>query len=353
MSKTMDNLIKDTSALVTFQAGKSVKGTILSANGSRVLLELPGGATGLITRKEATGFGEQEELQEGAQLEAAVIDPENEQGLVLLSLRKASQDNAWAELNVLKEESRIIKVKIEDANKGGLIARYKGLKAFLPVSQLMPMNYPRVEGADSGAILQKLQSHKGKEFTVIVMNVSRDEGKIIISEKLSHQAQMEETLKNIQIGDTVEGVVSGVVKFGIFVTLGGIEGLVHVSELEWGHVSNPGKNHSVGDKVEVLIIGKERGKLSFSIKQLSEDPWVKYAEKFSEGAEVEGKVTRWNDNGVFIEIENDVQGLFSLSNFDVQRGSELTGNIKDGDTLKGKILNVNVSSHRLELEKIA
>jgi len=349
----MDNLINgDDSALVSFKAGKSVKGTILSVNESRILLELPGGVTGLITRREATGYGESEELQEGAQLEAVVIDPENEQGLVLLSLRRASQDNAWAELNVLQEESRIIKVKIEDANKGGLIARYKGLKAFLPVSQLMPVNYPRVEGADSGAILQKLQSHQGKEFTVVVMNVSRDEGKIIISEKLSHKAQMEETLKNIQVGDIVEGTVSGVVKFGIFITFGGVEGLVHVSELEWGHVSNPGKNYSMGDKVEVLIIGNEKGKLSFSIKQLSEDPWIKNAEKFSEGQEVEGTVTRWNDNGVFIEIENDVQGLFPLAEFDVERGSELTGTIKDGETLKGIVVSINTDSHRLELNKI-
>lgn len=349
----MDSLLaKDSSALVIFKPGQSVKGTIVDANPSRCLLELEGGIVAIITKREIGGFASEDELAVGAEVEATVIDPENEQGLVILSLRRASQDTAWAELNVISEEARAIKVKIEEANKGGLMAQYKGLKAFLPVSQLMPLNYPRVEGAEAGEILKKLQAHIGKEFVVKVINVNREEGKIIISEKLANQMQAQDTLKNIQIGDVVEGVVSGVVKFGIFVTFGGVEGLVHVSELEWGHVSDPGRNYKVSDKIEVLIIGKESGKLSFSIKQLSEDPWLKNTEKYSEGDEVTGKIVRWNDNGVFIEIENDVQGLFSLDQFGVERGSELVGKIKDGDELKGKILKINISSHRLELEKI-
>ena len=163
---------------------------------------------------------------------------------------------------------------------------------------------------------------------------------------------MKETLKNIQIGDVVNGVVSGVVKFGLFVTFGGIEGLVHVSEMEWGHVSDPSKNHSIGDKLEVMIIGKEGDKLSFSIKQLSEDPWLQTASNYSEGQEVTGKVTRWNDNGVFIEINSEVQGLFSLDQFDVERGGELTGTIKEGQEMTGKIAVVNTDSHRLELTRV-
>ncbi len=353
-TNVMDNLLsKDDGALVSFKAGESVKGTVLDANASRVIMELPGGTTGLITRREASGFGtEGEELEAGVQIEATVVDPENDQGLVMLSLRRASQDTAWAELSAIMEEERIIKVKIEEANKGGLMAKYKGLKSFLPVSQLMPMNYPRVEGADAGEILKRLQTHIGKEFAVRVLNVDREQGKIIISEKLAHESQMGETLKNIQIGDVVEGVVSGVVKFGIFVTFGGVEGLVHVSELEWGHVSDPGRNFNIGDKVEVLIIGKDGDKLSFSIKQLSEDPWLQYAEKYSDGQEVSGKVTRWNDNGVFIEIEVDVQGLFELSQFGVEKATDLGNAVKEGETLTGKVLSVNTDSHRLELEKI-
>lgn len=346
----MENLLsKDDSALVLFKAGQTVKGSIVDVTSSRTLLELPGGTTGIITKREGSVYGDEEENDIGAEIEATVIDPENDQGLVMLSLRRASQDTAWAELNTIEEDERIIKVKIEDANKGGLMARYKGLKAFLPVSQLMPMNYPRVEGADSAEILRKLQSHIGKEFAVRALNVNREEGKIIISEKLAHETQMKSTLKDIQIGDVVEGVVSGVVKFGLFVTFGGVEGLVHVSEMEWGHVSDPSKNHGIGDKVEVMIIGKENGKLSFSIKQLSEDPWIETSSQYTEGQEVSGKVTRWNDNGVFIEVTPEVQGLFSIDQFDAERGSDLTSKVNEGDTMKGKIAMVNVDAHRLEL----
>lgn len=349
----MKNLLAhDSSALVVLKPGQSVQGTIIDTNPSRVLLELEGGAIAIITKREIGSFAEEDDLVQGADVKATVIDSENEQGLVVLSLRRASQDMAWAELSVMQEETRAIKVKIEEANKGGLMARYKGLKAFLPVSQLMPLNYPRVEGAESGAILKKLQEHIGKEFVVKVINVNREEGKIIISEKLAHQAQAGETLKNIQIGDVVEGVVSGVVKFGIFVSFGGVEGLVHVSELEWGHVSDPGKNYKVGDKVEVLIIGKMSEKLSFSIKQLSKDPWLKFTEKYAVDQEVLGRIVRWNDNGVFVEVEPEVQGLFSLNQFDVEKGHDLIGKIKDGDEIKGKILKINTDSHRLELEKI-
>lgn len=349
----MQNLLsKDDSALVIFKAGQTIKGAIVDVTPSRTLLELPGGATGIITKREGAVYGDESATEVGAEIEATVIDPENEQGLTMLSLRRASQDTAWAELSTIQDDERIIKVKIEEANKGGLMAKYKGLKAFLPVSQLMPMNYPRVEGADSAEILRKLQAHIGKEFAVRALNVSREEGKIIISEKLAHKTQMKETLKNIQIGDVVEGVISGVVKFGLFVTFGGVEGLVHVSEMEWGHVSDPSKNHSISDKVEVMIIGKEGDKLSFSIKQLSEDPWLKTAANYSEGQEVTGKVTRWNDNGVFIEISSEVQGLFSIDQFDAERGSELTAQVKEGQELTGKIAMINTDAHRLELTRV-
>jgi len=193
MATTMKNLLaKDDSGLVNFRVGQSIKGKVIDANASRILLELEGGVTGMITKREIGAYASEEDVTEGAEIEATIIDPENEQGLVVLSLRRASQDTAWAELNTIADEERTIKVKIEDANKGGLMARYKGLKAFLPVSQLMPKNYPRVEGADSGEILRKLQSHVGKEFVVKAINVNREEGKIIISEKKAHDEQMAE-----------------------------------------------------------------------------------------------------------------------------------------------------------------
>ena len=348
---TMQDLIgSDDAGIIIYKYGQSLKGVVIDANQSRVLLELPSGQVGIITKKETIRHEHKiEEIDNGTEIEAIVLDPENESGLVVLSLRRASIDTAWSELGKMSDENRILRVKIEDANKGGLIAHYKGLKAFLPVSQLTPMNYPRVSDGSGTAILRRLQEHIGKIFAVRLMGVNREEGRIIISEKAAHDEQIEQALSNISEGDQVKGIVSGIMKFGIFVTFNGIEGLVHLSELDWAHVSDPGKKYSIGDKVEVLVIGKDGEKLSFSIKRLTEDPWLKKVEPFKEGQEVSGKVVRWNQNGVFIEIAPDVQGLFSLDQFGVENYSDLR--MSEGQAMQGEILEINYNSHRLELKK--
>jgi len=347
---TMDPFVsKDNAGVVLYRGGETVTGTVIDVNPYRILLDLPGGVTGIIPKKEATGFGSStEDVAVGQTIEAMIIDAEDDQGLVVLSLRRASQDMAWAELNTMGDEKRIIKVKIEEANKGGLMASYKGLKAFLPVSQLMPLNYPRVNGAEASAILTRLQSHIGKEFAVCIINVDREEEKIILSEKEAYKEQSVETLKNLEEGDRVEGQVSGIVKFGIFVTFGGVEGLVHLSEIDWGHVSNPGDRFALGDKVEVLVIGVDGDKLSFSIKQLHDDPWLEKVKSFKEGQKVSGKILRWNAQGVFIELADDVQGFFSLDQFGVASHSELK--LRDSDTMEGTVTSINTNSHRIELQ---
>ncbi len=347
---TMENLLTKSDDIVLYKAGQTVKGTVIDANSSRILLDLPGGVTGIITKKEATGFGvTTDDVEKGSTVEALVINPETEQGLVALSLRRASQENVWAELNLSLDEERIIKVKITEANKGGLIASYKGIRAFLPVSQLTPLNYPRVDGAEAGAILQKLNEHVGKEFAVRAINVDRENGKLIVSEKAAHEDAKQETLKNLSVGDVVKGTVSGVVKFGIFVTFGGVEGLVHLSELDWGHVSNPAKIYSLGDKVEVVILSIDSDKLALSIKRLSDDPWKKKVAEYKEGEKVSGKIVRWNSSGVFIEVKPEVMGCFSLDQFGVENHSDL--DVKDGDEMTGIIEKVNFDSHRLDLKK--
>ena len=327
--------------------GQLIKGIVADFQPSRVLIELENGSTGIITKRELGNYLEAGDLAVGSEVESTVIDTENPQGLVVLSLRKASQDLIWAEIGSLHKEERNFKVKVEEANKGGLMCRYKGLKSFLPVSQLTPLNYPRVENADSGEILRRLQEFIGKEFVVRVMNLDRLEGKIIVSEKLAEESLARQTLKNLKVGDTVEGTVSGVVKYGIFVTFGGVEGLVHVSELDWSHVSNPGALYSVGQKAEVMIIGAETEKLSLSIKRLSEDPWAEKGQAYSQGQAVEGKVVRWNDNGIFIEITPEIAGFFSLERLGVESIDEAKP--QEGATMSGTVVEVNFDSHRLEL----
>lgn len=334
--------------IFTYKAGQTVKGSVIDATPSRILLDLHNGRTGIITRKEATGYGVGNlEAEPGTDIEAFIIDPENDLGLVVLSLRRASQEMVWAELHDCLENERIIKVKITEANKGGLMTQYKGVKAFLPVSQLTPMNYPRVDGADTGEILRRLEEHVGKEFVVRVITADRENGKLIVSEKAAHKDQRRETLKNLRVGDIVKGQVSGVVKFGIFVTFGGAEGLVHLSEMDWSHVSNPGKMYDIGEKVEVLVLAVDGDKLSLSIKRLTEDPWKEKVEVYHEGQEVTGKVSRWNSHGVFVDIAPEVQGVFSLDQFGVADYSELK--LSEGEPMTGTIQSIDYEGHRLVL----
>lgn len=348
----MDTLLAQTKDdVVVYKAGEKVKGTVIDANEYRVLLELPGGVTGIITRREILhDLTEDGDYAPGVEVEALVINEEDDNGLVVLSLRQISQEMVWAELSEYQIQERIVKVKIEEANKGGLMASFKGVKAFLPVSQLTPLNYPRVDGADASVILQKLQSHIGKDFAVRVINVDRESGKVIISEKAAHQDQVKDTLKELTIGDQKSGEVSGIVKFGIFVTFGGVEGLVHLSELDWGHVADPSRLYKLGDKVDVKVIGIDGDKLSLSIKQLSEDPWLDLVKGYEAGQVVEGSVTRWNTQGVFIEIAPDVQGFFALEQFGTEDHTTLK--LKEGEKKSGVITSINTDSHRLELDVV-
>ncbi len=353
MTTFADILKKSGSGVAHYRAGENATGTVISSNGHRILLDLPGGKTGIITKKEAGSMGgEDGGIEVGTPIEAAIIDAENEQGLVVLSLRRASQDMVWAELVELQEEERTVKLKIEDVNKGGLMAKYKSVRCFLPVSQLMPANYPRVNNADSAKILQKLQEHVGKEFMVKMINVDREQGKVIISEKSAYADLRTKTLENLSIGDKVKGHVSGVVKFGIFVSFGGVEGLVHLSEMDWGHTSDPSKLYALGDEVEVMVIGVDGEKLSFSIKRLSDDPWKDLVDGYAEKEIVSGPVVRWNIHGVFIQVKPEVQGFFSIDQFPVEAYTELPSkcNMKEGLELKGEMYNINFDSHRLELK---
>ena len=342
----MQNLLKNGAGTYSFKIGKNVKGIVADADENRILIELPGGMTGIIPKKEQMG----DAPDVGVEIEASIIDDRNDEGLVVLSLKRASQDMVWAELGEFLESDRILKVKIEEANRGGLMGVYKGLKAFLPVSQLMPVNYPRVDGADASVILKKLESHVGSEFAVKILNADRESGKLIISEKAAHAEQAAKTLETLQVGDQVQGEVSGIVKFGIFVTFGGVEGLVHLSELDWGLVSNVSEKYAIGDKVEVQVIGIDGSKLSLSIKRLQDDPWIEIGEQYQVGQTVSGPVIRWNSGGVFVQVESDVLGCFALSEFGVESSEDLE--IKPGDELSGKILDINFDAHRLDLEKV-
>ncbi|MBI5422201.1 S1 RNA-binding domain-containing protein, partial [Candidatus Peregrinibacteria bacterium] len=224
-----------------------------------------------------------------------------------------------------------------------------GIKGFIPVSQLAPVHYPRVDGADANQILLRLKKLVGQKFSCKVINVDRATGKMILSERAAIGDKASESLNKLKVGDVVDGSVSGVVKFGIFVTFGGLEGLVHISEIAWGHVSNPHQYAKVGDPVRVQIIGIEKDKLSLSIKRLMKDPWEEIADKYPIGSTVKGTVNRFSQFGAFVQLENDINGLIHLSEISDHKIEDPKEVLAIGEEVEATVINIDRDEHRIGL----
>jgi len=233
-----------------------------------ILVNVNNQFTGLVISKELGNSVDFDALDAGQPIDVMVLGDSVERGLLILSLKRANQIKSLNTLNSNYETGEVMSVRATEANKGGLLVDIDGLKGFIPVSQLTPLHYPRVEGADPEKILEHLNSLLTVDFQVRVINVDDGGKKIIFSEKAAMEEQRTKALETLKEGDIVEWVVSGILSYGLFVTFDGLEGLVHVSEIDWGHVNNPGKFAKVGMKVKVKVIGLDSEKISLSIKQL-------------------------------------------------------------------------------------
>jgi small subunit ribosomal protein S1 len=327
-----------------------VKGKVISLKKNKIVVDLNGVAVGIASGKDThDSVRTIDNLKEGDEITAVVIGDENSDGMVVLSLRKASQAAAWDRFEEVYKSGAIIEVVINEANKGGLLLDIDGIKGFIPVSQLAPMHYPRVEGADSSQILTRLQKLISKKLLVKVINVDRATGKMILSEKAAIESDTVAALKQLQPGDVVRGKVSGVVKFGIFVTFNGLEGLVHISEIAWGHVSDPHQYAKVGDEVEVEVIGIEGEKLSLSMKRLTHDPWEEIAVKYPIGSTVKGKINRFSQFGAFVQLQDDINGLIHLSEIADTKVENPADFLEIGQEVQAQVINIDRDEHRIGL----
>lgn len=307
----MDELLANESSNVKqLTAGEVVEGTVLSVRKHEVLVDLGPYGVGLVPRREV-GFSRT--LAVGEEVSASIVDTELENGQVLLSLRKAAKDKGWDELSVKAESGEIIEVSPYDANRGGLLVEYEGVRGFLPVSQLSAEHYPRVGSNDKEEILQRLNSLINQTLKVRILDVDRKSNKLIFSEKEAVKEGLASRFEKLAIGDSVKGVVTGVVDYGVFVNVEGIEGLVHISEISWERVNNPADYVKVGQTIEAKIIAIDKDRLSLSMKQLTEDPWMSEVDQFKAGDTVEGTVTRITPFGAFVQISPAVEALVHIS----------------------------------------
>jgi len=347
----MEELIVDSPQIFLPKPGSIVEGNVITVHNNRILVDLGGVSTGVIAGKEAVdSMDTVKSLTEGDEVSAFVLEPENDEGLIVLSLRRASQHKTWKRFVDIHDNKESIHVKVTDANKGGLLVEVDGVKGFLPVSQLAPKHYPRVNGADSAKILGRLNKLVGKDILVRVINVDNDTKKLILSEKAAYNEQRKEALKSVEIGSVVTGEISGVVNFGIFVTFNGLEGLVHISEIAWGHVDSPSNYGKLGDKIDVKVIGIEGDKISLSLKKMIENPWEEIAKAYTPGMEIKGRITRITEYGAFINISDDINGLIHISELNDPRVKDSDDyTLEVGEKINAKILHVDKDNHRIGL----
>ena len=306
---TMDELLAE-SSIKQLEAGDVVEGTISSVKKHEVWVDLGANGVGVVLRRE---IGHGQVLEAGQSITVSVIDPEMDEGYALLSMKRAAKDRGWDELQRLFEEQEIVEVTAYDANRGGLLVELEGIRGFLPVSQLAAGHYPRVSGADKDEILQKLNALVEQPLRVRILDVSRKDNKLIFSEKEAVKDDMQARFAKLKVGDVVEGVVTGVIDFGAFVNVDGIEGLIHISEISWERVEDPRKYVKVGETVQAKIIAIDKDRLSLSLKQMSEDPWLKQVKAFKKGDVVEGKITRITPFGAFVQLSPAVEALVHVS----------------------------------------
>jgi small subunit ribosomal protein S1 len=337
---TMDDLLAQSGEGVNqLVAGEIISGTVLSVKKHEVLIDLGAQGIGYVPRREV-GFSQK--IAPGDEVTASIVDAELDNGYSLLSLRKAAKDKGWDEASAKMAAEEIIDVQPYDANRGGLLIEYEGVRGFLPVSQLSAEHYPRVGSADKDEILQRLNSLVGQTLKVRILDCDRKANKLIFSEKEAIKDGLAARFEKLAVGDAVKGVVTGVVDFGAFVNVDGIEGLVHISEISWERVNNPSDYVKVGQAIDAKIISIDKDRLSLSIKQLTPDPWVSEVDKFNKGDAVEGTVTRITPFGAFVQISPAVEALVHIS--------ELGGG-DDADPEKVFTLNERKAFVILEIDK--
>lgn len=340
------------------KTGDVIMGTVANKESATLYVDFGAIGMGIVYGREFREAGDViKRMQLGEQISAKVVDLENDRGFIELSLKEAGYTLAWDDLIKKRDSGEIFEVVIKEANKGGLMAEVNNVMAFMPVSQLATKHYPRVDGGDKSKILAELAKFVGEKFKVKILDVNQEEEKLIISEKEAQDDDLKKVLSAYTVGDIIEGEVSGVVNFGVFVKfappavegvqIGELEGLAHISELDWQLIENPADMFTVGDHVKAKIISLDGDKISLSIKALKKDPWDDAEARFAKGSAVKGTVAKVNPFGAFIRLDGDIQGLCHISEF----GSDekMRKSLEIGKTYDFYVQSVSSKDHRMAL----
>jgi len=344
-SITMDELLASED-IKQLKTGDVVEGVVTNVHKHEVWIDLGANGVGVVMRREI-GHGQQ--LEQGQSVVTSVVDPELDEGFALLSMRRAAKDRGWDELQRAFDDQEIIEITPYDANRGGLLIELEGIRGFLPVSQLAAGHYPRVSGADKDEILQKLNQLVSQVLRVRILDISRKDNKLIFSEKEAVKDDMQERFAKLKVGDKVNGVITGVIDYGAFVNVDGIEGLIHISEISWERVEDPRDYVKTGQTVEAKIIAIDKDRLSLSLKQMSEDPWLHEVKAFKKGEIVEGKITRFTPFGAFVQLGPSVEALVHVSEMSDEEGVDPEKIFQLNEKKKFKVLDIDTEGRKIAL----
>lgn len=361
-NSAMGKLLQDTP--VEFpEVGDVLDGTVIDVSPHSVLLDLGGFGTGIVLGKDTKdGLRNNKKLKIGDKVTATLLELENEDGHIELSIREASYEKAWEDLESKKDNEDAVEVRVLDANKGGLMVEMNGIGGFLPVSQLASEHYPRVEDGNKNKILEKLKRLVGQTLLVKIIDTYRDEEKLIVSEKAAMSEKEEAMISALKEGDVIEGEISGVVDFGAFVKFfppsasddeqegDKLEGLVHISELAWQLISDPKEIVKVGDTIKAKIIGIDDARISLSIRALEEDPWKNVEKNYEGGKTYKGTVDKINHFGAFVYLDENIHGLAHISEFsEMYPGKKMEDMIEVGEEYEWRVLSIEPKDHRMGL----
>lgn len=326
--------------------GDVVKGTVISVSSDEVLVNIGYMADGIISRNELSDREElspEDILNPGDEIYVYILKINDGEGNVALSKKKADEIKTWDDLQEDFNSATIFTVKVDQIVRGGAIAYINGIRAFIPASHI------------SYSYVKDLNSFINKEINVKIIEFDKYKGKVVLSakevEKEEAEKIKEKLWESLQKGEKRMGTVTRIVKFGAFVDLGGVEGLIHLNDLSWKRVNNPSEVVAVGDKVQVFVLDfdREKNRISLGLKTVEEDPWRKAIFKYNIGDIVEGKVVKLLDFGAFVELEDGLEGLVHVTEISEDRILKPSDVLNIGDKVKVKILEINEEAKKMSL----
>ncbi|MCX6721864.1 MAG: S1 RNA-binding domain-containing protein [Candidatus Staskawiczbacteria bacterium] len=354
-----DTIKKTVDTINPLQIGATVEGKVVARDRSSLFIDLGILGTGIIYGREFYNVKEVvKNLEIGDKVFAKIVEVENDEGYRELSLRDATKEISWQRLKDLRDAGTIVSVRVTGVNKGGLLATLDGIQAFLPVSQLAAEHYPRVADADKAKILKELQKFIGKTLEIKILDLLVEENKLILSEKAKTKEKTKEVLKNYNKGDMIEGEITGIADFGAFIKFPfpvaneneQIEGLIHISELDWQLVENPAEVVKVGEVVKAQIININNNQVFLSLKALKKNPWEEIEKQYKKGDVIKGKVTKFSTFGSFVEIAPKIRGLCHISEFESKEKME--EQLKIGETYDFSVILIEPKEHRMSLKLV-